>query len=397
MTRLTETFTTNESRKPDRESGVIPGIRILGRVSSNGRRYSDKAMESAARLGEGQRAYLDHNNGERKIREWIGVWRNVKSEGTGDDRCNRADLHYLKSHPLAETICEAAERFADSFGASHDADGKVSGQAGKQLVEDVDKLHSIDVVCRPATNKGLYESHQDGDEMAATKTTIAAILMEAAKSSTACKTPQYKLLKSMHLGEMDGDIPMPEMPAEVLVEPEASPEEQIMAGLMAAIQKKLESADEATLKKVMKTLGIGDPVSAATGGGGEASNSSSDSGSSDGGGEGGSEEDKPKESAELNRLKTQLAESEKRNNAVAVLAEAGIPATAARIKAVAACETADERKELLESFRPARNLASGDYDKPDRSPSAIDWSQSGDGDDSYDKVKESVGETRLFG
>lgn len=404
MTRLTETILSTESRKPDREAGVIPGVRILGRVSTNGRRYSDRAMEQARELYDGRKVNIDHSLSERKFAEGFGEFRSVIVEGHGDDRCVRGDLHYLKSHPQAELVCESAERFPNQFGVSHDAEGEVSGAKPNVVVESLKTVYSIDIVGKPATNKGLYESHQNdpGGERIVEKKSITAILMEASKSEAARRSPAYRILRGLALMEIDGEVeaPVDVAATEVAVEPEMKPEEQIMSGLLAAINEKLKTADEATLKKVMKALGIGDPLKAATGepqgdagmGGGDGGGESEGSGESP-------PEEKSTESAATIRLKTQLAESQRREKAAAALGEAGVPSTAARIRAIAACDNQAERDELIESFKGSRSQGSsygGDADfwKPARSPAKVDFGD--DGNKSYDKVKESVGGSRLF-
>lgn len=54
------------------------------------------------------------------------------------------------------------------------------------------------------------------------------------------------------------------------VAPDSTPEDQIKAGVMAAINAKLSGADAGTLTKVLKALGISDKVSDAVSGGGDA-------------------------------------------------------------------------------------------------------------------------------
>lgn len=379
--RIHETLTT-EGMGPDRvdrEAGIIRGVRILGRQSSNGRRYSDRAMEQACMLYEGRKVNIDHSLSERKFAEGFGEFRKVVLEGSGDARLIRGDLYYLKSHPMSAIVIESAERFPTQFGISHDAEGKVTGSKPHQIVEELEKVHSLDVVGNPATNRGLFESHQDGDE-AVEKKSITAILMEAAKSE-ARKTPEYKLLHEMMLREMDGEM---SMPSEVAVEPDMKPEEQIKSGILGAITAALEKADVATLKKVMKTVGLGDPLEAAAGGGSE--NPNPDNGASDGS----ATADTPRESEEVVRLKVQLAEQQKRSAAVSALVEASIPATPARTKAYAACETDAERKELVESWKGGTDkIQKPKFSRPMYDPEEFK------GDD-YSKLKESAGERLLL-
>jgi hypothetical protein len=156
--RLTEA-TYAAPTNVDRAAGVISGVKVLGRDSKNGRTYSDQAMADNARLAEGAKVHINHPerdrpNRERGISEMFGELKNITTTKDG----NFAELHYVKSHPMAESIVERAERFPRSFGLSQNAEGKVRMSAGKQIVESLVTLRSVDLVDTPATTAGLYES-----------------------------------------------------------------------------------------------------------------------------------------------------------------------------------------------------------------------------------------------
>lgn len=154
--RLTEQ-TAIAPRRVDREAGLIEGVRILGPSSKNGRHYSPRAMAEAARLYEGAPVNVDHPATERKDRplaEAFGWIRNVRQEPDGV----YGDLHYLRSHPQAELVAEAAERNPNRIGLSHHAEGTVRMDGQRVIVETVERVHSVDLVQTPATNAGLFES-----------------------------------------------------------------------------------------------------------------------------------------------------------------------------------------------------------------------------------------------
>ena len=141
----------------DRDSGLIEGVRILGPTSRNGRTYSARAMEQAARLYEGAPVNIDHPRGEgkdRPVSDAFGWIRNVRQMPDGV----YGDLHYLKSHPQADVVAEAAERNPNRLGLSHHAEGAVRMDGTSVVVESVDKVYSVDLVQTPATNAGLFES-----------------------------------------------------------------------------------------------------------------------------------------------------------------------------------------------------------------------------------------------
>lgn len=145
----------------DRDAGVIRGVKVLGAVSKNGREYSQAAMSQAARMYEGLDVNVNHPdrskpNSERKIEDAFG-WLEavqIKSDGV------YADLHYLREHPSAGLVAEAAERRSTRMGLSHNATGSVHKVNGKNVVESIDRVLSVDLVQNPATNAGLFESQQ---------------------------------------------------------------------------------------------------------------------------------------------------------------------------------------------------------------------------------------------
>lgn len=151
----------SDALRVDRAAGVIRGAKILGRESRNGRTYSDAALQQAAALYEGVGVNVDHpptpgTGDERRLADGFGHLQNVACRGDGV----YGDLVFLRSHALAEQVCEAAERMPGQFGLSHDAEGHVVNRDGKWLVESITKVRSVDLVRNPATNRGLFESQQ---------------------------------------------------------------------------------------------------------------------------------------------------------------------------------------------------------------------------------------------
>jgi hypothetical protein len=144
----------------DRDAGVIYGVKVLGLVSKNGRRYQESAVRKAASMYEGAVVNIDHDvqDGEtfkdRPIGDRWGVLRNVVFR----EGALYADLHYIKAHPMTPQLVEAAERFSDTFGLSHDASGDERVIDGERQVVEIYRVNSVDVVSKPATNDGLFES-----------------------------------------------------------------------------------------------------------------------------------------------------------------------------------------------------------------------------------------------
>jgi hypothetical protein len=147
----------------DRDKGIIKGVKIIGFNSQNGRRYLPEALKEAVPLYEGIKVNIDHPEKgptqQRSSHDRFGKFINVRfveSEGI------YGDLLYLKNHPLADSVCEAAEReeMNDVFGMSHNAQGE--GTVDKNdifVVSRITEVRHVDLVADPATTKSLSLIH----------------------------------------------------------------------------------------------------------------------------------------------------------------------------------------------------------------------------------------------
>jgi hypothetical protein len=159
--RTIEAVTSSAAMEVDRDEGIIRGVKILGLVSDNNRKYMPEAVRKAKSLYEGIKVNINHpaESGDvRNAEDRFGKLINVKYvEGEG----LYGDLMFLKSHPMAERICEAAERndMNDTFGLSHNAQG--DGQEdddGCFVVNSIVEVRHVDLVADPATTKSLREA-----------------------------------------------------------------------------------------------------------------------------------------------------------------------------------------------------------------------------------------------
>lgn len=156
---LTEDITRSRSaHRVDRDKGVIFGVKVLGTQSSNRRVYDRQALQEAysQRLYEGCPVNVNHPKkatDPRDAHDRFGRLINVRLEPDG----LYADLEYLKSHPLADRICEAAERMPEAFGLSHNAQGDVEKIDGIDHVRRLIEVRSCDLVSDPASTGGLFE------------------------------------------------------------------------------------------------------------------------------------------------------------------------------------------------------------------------------------------------
>lgn len=176
----------------DATAGIVRGVRILGRVSKNGRRYSDKALESAAKLYAGRKVNVNHLREGKAERPFQDLFGEIKNASIAGDAVV-GDLHFLTEHSLAKSFIEAAEKFPKSFGLSHHAEGTTKREGKDTIVEDVTAVHSVDLVSDPATNSGLFEAvapqyaeqpaDMSGDDMAMADAAVGTLLQAALKTS----------------------------------------------------------------------------------------------------------------------------------------------------------------------------------------------------------------------
>lgn len=141
----------------DKENGVAVGVAVCGFVSANGRDYPKAVLARDHKVYEGANVFCDHKDGERSVHEWFGTLKNVRLR---DDGKPIADLKYSRSHPFAAQFEERAENHPASFGLSHVAVCQTSRVNGREVIEAITRVESVDLVARPATNASLFESER---------------------------------------------------------------------------------------------------------------------------------------------------------------------------------------------------------------------------------------------
>lgn len=160
-------YTTSHDAKLriDHEASILRGVKLLGLVSSNGRRYSQAALSSAMPLYERAKVNVNHAPGgplaPRNYQERFGVINNVRlREGVG----LFGDLHFNPKHPVADQLLWDAENAPENVGLSHNVLAKTSKQHGETVVEIITQVNSVDLVADPATTKGLFEQAETSQQ-----------------------------------------------------------------------------------------------------------------------------------------------------------------------------------------------------------------------------------------
>ncbi len=222
----------------DLATGVIHGAKMLGRVSKNGREYSDQALDDATRLYEGAVINIDHpnpkDNKPRGFLEGCAVATNVQRKADGV----YGDLNTISKHRDTPVLLEWAEKWPDKFGLSHNADGVEINRGGKRIVESLERVISVDVVRNPATVNSIFES-EDAMSKATVKKTLRAII----------EAEFPKTHKGAGLLEMDG---MADLPVEAPAAGDS--EDQIWAAFKQAIMSAVDD-DKLDIKATLKKIG----------------------------------------------------------------------------------------------------------------------------------------------
>lgn len=205
--RLTERVNTPfAGTRVNREAGTIDGVLICGTASANGRDYPAAVLRRDHAVYEGAVVNCDHAR-ESTVDRRFGWFTNVKP---GDDGRPRGTLNVLLQHPMAARVFEAAERNPALFGFSHVAmcDTRRDAKTGREVVEAIKSVESIDLVASPATTKGLFE----GKAVGLTVKALVEALVKHPKT-TAKQVAPLKLLAEMD-GMGDMATPMDAPPAD---------------------------------------------------------------------------------------------------------------------------------------------------------------------------------------
>lgn len=201
---LTERTDLREATRVDRERCVIYGVKVLGLVSANGRRYTREAIKEAARLYEGAKVKANHPdkpNATRDVDDTLGWFQGIEIR---EDGLYAREFHYLESHPLSARIVEAAERNPRLYGFSHNIQGDTRDEAdGTEIVLRITEVRSVDLVDDPATTGGLFEGRKMKFQEFIGKLKVPAL------STDKGKIVIKRLLESGMMDEIPPDLDMP--------------------------------------------------------------------------------------------------------------------------------------------------------------------------------------------
>lgn len=230
----------------DRAAGVIFNVKLCGLSSDNGRDY----LPEMFRRDHGKYAealiYFNHDR-ERRVENIAGRIKNPRVDADGTPR---GDAHLDLDHKDVPRVLRWAEEDPTRVGFSHVADCKLTYPNGRETVEALEYVESVDIVAQPATVGGLFEGRGNGGR------TVATVKEYLDKLAPKCGVDQLLKVRLLLKEDDFGSAPMMDAapPAE-----EAGAEDGITAAVKAAAQKEIDdclanSSDPATIKRCLARL-----------------------------------------------------------------------------------------------------------------------------------------------
>lgn len=240
---LTEEFFAGaKPSSVEADKGVIHGVKICGLLSANGRRYTKEALQKAIPLYEGCLVNIDHPSKPRDQRSAWDRFGKFEHVAWRDDGLY-GDLVLLRTHPLATTVLEAAERMPEAYGLSHNVDvAGFTDADGVYVVKEIAVVRSVDLVADAATNKSLYESR-----MPMKKVKLKAFIEACKVLPIAAKAAILEMYADPNQQKM--------MDQEVPEVPDAGGDwKQDLANAIAKLVGSTDAADHDMAKKILAML-----------------------------------------------------------------------------------------------------------------------------------------------
>lgn len=253
--RIEERFAFSGGRV-DR-TGAYPIIRdalLCGSVSANGRDYPARAFAgSRIKRYESKSVFLNHAvkpNTARDIRDKIAWIENARHR---EDGMPIGDIGFNPKHPEAESVLWVAENKPGFCGLSHVAHCRTTRKNGRDVVEEIIGVESVDIVVDPATTQGFFE-HTSGAKSMTTIQEMAKASGASAKLKTLLGIGKYGTVQVSEEDTMGGE----EGGVSAAVKAAASAEiEECMASIEAGSgdAKSIVKACLGRLKKILHLHG----------------------------------------------------------------------------------------------------------------------------------------------
>ena len=181
----------------DLQNNRISGVAILNSISRNKRVYLPSALQSIIPLVNGCKSFIDHSSdafGNISVLRLLGSFSNARL----DNGKVKADLNVLESAQAKDLLFELAQRSPYSVGFSVACRGVIADKldaSGREQVEKIIALRSVDLVVEPAATSGLFESTQGIAEIRLENEKIKADLKETRRLLSFLKSENDRLLR----------------------------------------------------------------------------------------------------------------------------------------------------------------------------------------------------------
>lgn len=222
---------------------VIRGVLLCGPSSANGRDYPARAFAGdKIKRYESKSVFLNHaaKPGQpRDVRDKVAWAENVRHR---DDGMPVGDIGFNPKHPEAESILWYAENKPNALGMSHVAHCRFDHKNGRDVVEEIIGVESIDIVVDPATTKGFFEQEQPVNKI---KLSAFSEWLAKHPKSTAAQCISIKQLAEEY-GESEMDEPADD------AEPSSAIDDAFRSLLHAHVDELL--SDSQTIDDFMKKV-----------------------------------------------------------------------------------------------------------------------------------------------
>jgi len=147
----------------NKEKRLIEKVVLLSGESANNRTYTPECLTKSVALLEGAKCYADHDKsgGTRGVRDLIGIYRDVVYESNKV----KGTLHLLDDgSEMSNKVLAIVEQMPELVGNSISARGRYHREDGRDIIEELTKVNSVDIVTDPATTSSLFESIEEEKE-----------------------------------------------------------------------------------------------------------------------------------------------------------------------------------------------------------------------------------------
>lgn len=300
---------------------VIRGALLCGPESANGRDYPARAFAGERiKRYEGKSAFLNHASkpGQaRDVRDKVAWIENARHRADG---MPVGDIGFNPKHPDVESVLWYAEHKPAALGLSHVAHCRFEHKAGRDVVEEIIGVESVDIVVDPATTHGFFEQER--------KPIMSKIKLKAFSEWIAKhpKSTSVQCIQIKQLAEEYGDSEMDEPKDDM--EPASAIDDAFRSLLHAHVDELLD--DSQTVDDFMKKV--------------KALHKAHKGKSDEGEKESGEKKDEPAEKKEEESRQMKTIGYDK---AIQLCSEAKYNATPSEFKLLAKCETEAEASAFI--------------------------------------------------